>query len=289
MKNYLITGGGKCGSHFITKYLDVFCNEDFYVHKPEIKSFKEIKEINKKNKNLIIQKSFISREDVTENIKKYVDSNFEVILIERYPPQQFLAWYYTLFSNFLMYPRNTYKNNRTNKHFIKWCFDHVEASIELKKHSNFVTQIEKFTSEFNERNKLIKHITNKNIVLEDENDKNFMVSKSNFGKSEKIININYGRYPNVFSSFELKTISNLINKGNFQKEYLLEFKKNKSSNIYSNYFWNERILFYHNLFFQKNKIKITNKKFIYLLLIRSKKLFKILFNKKFINEDAEFI
>ncbi len=289
MKNYLITGGGKCGSHFITKYLDVFCNKDFYVHKPEIKSFKEIKEINKKNKNLIIQKSFISREDVIENIKKYVDSNFEVILVERYPPQQFLAWYYALFSNFLMYPRNTYKKNRTNKHFIKWCFDHVEASIELKKHSSFTTQIEKFTTEFNERNKLIKYITNKNIVLDDENDKNFMVSKSNFGKSEKIIKINYDRYPNVFSSFELKTISNLINKGNFQKEYLLEFKENKSCNINSNYFWNERILFYHNLFFQKNKIKITNKKFIYLFLIRSKKLFKILFKKKFINEDAEFI
>ena len=289
MKKYLIAGGGKCGLHFVNKYLDNFKPENQFNQLKEIKTFNDLEMKNYSSDILVAQKSFISMQDIQENLTTFLDEGFEIIHINRFPPQQYLAWFYTLFSNFVNFPKNSYSKNRFDKHFVKWCFDHLEASEELKKFSSFHIEIESFTKEFNIRKTLLKNISDRTIDEVDEKQKTFLISKSNLGTSQNIIEIGFNRYPNIFNDFEYFHLNNYFSKQQDKTQYFEEFKKISPVDTYSNEFWEERIMFYHDVFFKKNYAKPFSKKAFYLKLLESDKIFKRLFYKKFINEDIAFV
>lgn len=288
MKNYLIAGGGKCGSHFVNKYLSTFTGDDFHIHLDEIKNLDKVNELLKFNKNLILQKSFTSIEDVEKIIPFFIDKNFEILLVERFPVQQYLAWYYTLVSNFIMFPKNNYVVNRTKNHFLDWCFKHIEASLELRNYAWKRIQIESFTNNFQERADLVYKITNKKISEEDESTNNFSVSKSNFGISDKIISIKYDRYPNILSNFEIDILNNIFSTSEFPIEYLKQYKVLTPTDTKSDLFWNKRVIFYHNIFYKKNELNNYSIRSLYLFLFKNKKIFKLFFYKKFINGNQEY-
>ena len=171
---------------------------------------------------------------------------------------------------------------------MKWCFDHLEASEELKKFSSFHIEIESFTKEFNIRKTLLKNISDITIDEDDEKQKTFLISKSNLGTSQNIIEIGFNRYPNIFNDFEYFHLNNYFSKQQDKTQYFEEFKKISPVDTYSNEFWEERIMFYHDVFFKKNYAKPFSKKAFYLKLLESDKIFKRLFYKKFINEDIAF-
>lgn len=288
VKKYLIAGGGKCGLHFVNKYLDNFKIDKQFNQLKEIKNFADIDFKNYENEIFIVQKSFVSKLDIQENIPKFLDEGFEIIHIDRFPPQQYLAWFYTLFSNFVNYPKNTYKKNRFNRHFVKWCFDHLEASLELKNYSSYNIEIENFTQNFDIRQNLLEKINNKKINITDENEQTFFISKSNLGTSKKIIEIGFDRYPNTFNNFEYNHFgTNFIN-GSKSVRYLEEYNKIQPVDFYGTEFWENRIIFYHNIFFSKNKNTNKGLKGLYLNLLKNISIFKKLFYKKFINQNFLF-
>ncbi len=291
-KKYLITGGGKCGTHFVTKYLSNFCDENFEVYLPEVRSLEEALELKKINKDLVVHSIFISKQDVINNIKKFVDNDFEIILLERYPPQHYLAWYYTLFDDFVTHPKVSYEHNRMKKHYIQWCFDHIEASIELKKYSNRIIQIENFTNDFDERKHLVNHITNKNIAIDDELSKDFLVSKSIFGPSNEIIKITYERYPNSFVASELAILQDYFSENNFNEVYKNEFHKLSEVGNYSLEFFRNRMLFYHKIFYKGKKTEKPNISFfryVYYRVLKNKIIFYLFCRVKFLTKKMNNI
>ena len=73
MKKYLIAGGGKCGLHFINKYLDNFKPENQFNQLKEIKTYNDLEITNYASDIFVAQKSFVSMQDIKENLTTFLD------------------------------------------------------------------------------------------------------------------------------------------------------------------------------------------------------------------------